>query len=358
MAHNFDTGFTVRTPAWHGLGVTLDEYPDSWAEARKHAGLIWEPAEDVIYRRVRIDAETAALIPGVVPTGDPEVWMAPLANHKLITRNDSGAELSVQRTEWPIIHHSTMGDLLDAVADEAGASFRFETAGSLQGGRKVWALARLDEPYQIPGDDSLTFPYFAMQNAHDGEGACRIIPTQVRIVCQNTWQLASTEADRHGFEVVIRHIGDPTERIEQAKATLSNARAAAANYANLMTDLAGLNYTDGVVETFLERMIPTPELATPRLIAERDERRNLCRAMLAQSPTLAPLPDTAYKLVQLVGEYTDHLRGLPENDDAKRKDVYLRRVMFKAGPGSQIKADVIDCARELCTEGRPIMVGV
>jgi phage/plasmid-like protein (TIGR03299 family) len=349
MAHQFDSGFFVREPAWHGLGEVLDDYPADWAEARSKAGLLWEPDEEPVYRVAKITAEEAAEQYGerALPTNRSDRWMVPVLDHKLITRNDTGAGLAIVRKGYELIHHFTMGDLLDEVAQEAGASFQFETAGSLQGGRKVWALARLDEPYTVPGDESRTYPYFAIQNAHDGEGACRIIPTQVRIVCMNTWQLAS---DLANFEVVIRHAGNVGERVEEAKRTIRATREAAAAYLDTMTELSKLNYNDSVLRTFLEHFIPTPEGATDRLIELRDERRGLCRAMLNQSPTLADLPDTAYKLVQLVGEYTDHLRDLPE-DETKRRDIYLRRTMFKAGPGSQIKQNVIDLAREVCTVG-------
>jgi phage/plasmid-like protein (TIGR03299 family) len=350
MAHNFDTGFTVRTPAWHGLGITLAEHPDNWDEARRAAGLLWEPAEDVIYRTVRLDGPTARTIDGAIATADPELWMVPLREHKLIKRDDTGAELSVQRTDYRVINHGTMGQLLDEVAKEAGTAFKFETAGSLQGGRKVWALARLDEPFTVPGDDSATYPYFALQNAHDGEGACRIIPTQVRIVCQNTWQLAS---DKATFEVVIRHAGNVDDRIEQAKGTLAQARQAAASYRTTMTELAELRYDDAVLATFLEHFIPTPEgaLATPRRMEMRAEHRNLCRRLLADSPTLAPLPDTAYKLVQVAGEYLDHARQLPVEDEAKRRDVYLKRTLLGGGDSNAHKAGVVSLARELCTVG-------
>lgn len=344
MAHNFDTGFTVRTPAWHGLGLTLDEYPDNWDDARRAAGLLWEPAEDTIYRRVRIDLASAPA--GSMATADPDVCMVPLTEHKLIARDDTGAELSVQRTEWPIIHHGTMGDLLQSVAAEAGTAFKFETAGSLQGGRKVWALARLDEPFTIPGDNSATYPYFALQNAHDGQGACRIIPTQVRIVCQNTWQLASEYAT---FEVVIRHVGNVAERVEQAKGTLAQARAAAQAYQLTMTDLAGLNYDDAVLATFLHEFIPTPEGATKVMQQQRADKRNLCRRLLAESPTLAELPRTGYQLVQLAGEYLDHARQLPTGDN--RRDVYLSRTVLGTGNGNAVKANVVNLARQLCTVG-------
>ena len=350
MAHEFDTGFTVRTPAWHGLGLTLADYPDTWAEARQYAGLLWEPAEEPIYRKVRgVFGPDDELPPGAFRVRGGSV-MVPMTDHKLIKRDDTGAALSVQRTDYPIIAHRTMGEVLDDVAAEAGASFRFETAGSLQGGRKVWALARLDEPFTIPGDTSATFPYLAMQNAHDGQGSCRIIPTMVRIVCANTWRAADEQADRHGFEVVIRHVGNVAERIEDAKLTLRRARAAATAHAATMTDLAGYRYDDAVLATFLETLFPTPEGGTPRLIEDRASKRQLCRAMLTESPTLAELPPTAYKLVQMAGEYVDHLRKLPA-DPERRADVYLRRTMFHEGDGANVKAGTINLARELCAAG-------
>lgn len=350
MAHQFDTGFTVRTPAWHGLGNVLADYPEDWASAREAAGLLWEPAEEPIYRKVRgVFAADDVLPAGAFRVRGGAV-MVPMTDHKLIKRDDTGAALSVQRTEYPLIHHVSMGDVLDSVAAEAGTAFRFETAGSLQGGRKVWALARLDEPYQVPGDDSATYPYFAMQNAHDGQGACRIIPTQVRIVCANTWRAADADADHHGFEVVIRHAGNVAERIEEAKTTLSRARAAAAAHKATMTDLTGYRYDDAVLAAFLEVIFPTPEGGTERLIEDRAAKRTLCRRMLTESPTLAPLPNTAYKLAQLVGEYTDHLRKLPA-DPTRRADVYLRRTMFHEGDGATIKAGTITLARDLCRAG-------
>lgn len=348
--HEFETGFTVRTPAWHGLGTVLTEAPASWDEARLAAGLLWEPAEDVIYRRVLVPAGTQ-LPEGAIVTGeqaDGSRWvMAQLVHHKLIKRDDTQAELSVQRTDYPLIHHGTMGDLLDSFAKEAGATFKFDTAGSLQGGRKVYAVCRLDEPYTIPGDTSPTYPYIAMQNAHDGEGACRIIPTEVRIVCMNTWRMASDQAR---YEVVIRHIGDTAERVEQAKEGLAMARTASADYREQMTELAGLRYDDAVLATFLEHVFPTPEGGTDRLVADRAEKRTLAKAMLTHSPTLAELPPTAYKLVQMVGEYADHIRQLPTDPD-RRKDVYLKRTMFHQGEGAGIKLATINLARELCSSG-------
>src|ERR1044072_1095622 len=55
MSHDFTSGLSVHEVPWHGLGEVLDDYPESWAEARKIAGLEWEPAMEPVYaKQIRI----------------------------------------------------------------------------------------------------------------------------------------------------------------------------------------------------------------------------------------------------------------------------------------------------------------
>lgn len=51
MPAYFDTGFVVREPAWHGLAPVLDDYIDNWPDARKAAGLDWDPVAAPAYAR-------------------------------------------------------------------------------------------------------------------------------------------------------------------------------------------------------------------------------------------------------------------------------------------------------------------
>lgn len=55
MTHYFESGFSVRTPMWHGLGNVLIDYPGSWDEARHPAGLDWEPIKVPTYEYRGID---------------------------------------------------------------------------------------------------------------------------------------------------------------------------------------------------------------------------------------------------------------------------------------------------------------
>src|SRR5439155_1483381 len=77
-----------------------------------------------------------------------------------------------------------------------GSSLHFETAGSLYGGRRVWALARLPEHVEVGGDP--TGVHVLITNSHDGSSAVQAAVTPVRVVGQTTldWGLRVKGAGR------------------------------------------------------------------------------------------------------------------------------------------------------------------
>jgi len=376
MPAYFDTGFSVRQPMWHRQGSVLEDYPTDWDDARKKAGLLWEPtyADLFVQRTVPALCRSCAEVVGadhadtcplyddaitavwphqcgpedsvVVRELDDERLLVhvPTEGHQAIVRDDNWAVLATPTDSYKLIQHSQMGELLDAYSSawrQAGADVKFETAGSVRGGALVWALVWLDEPAYVPGDDSPTYPFAALLNAHDGSAACRLTPTSIRIVCWNTWKMAEAEGERNAHAVVLRHSGDVGARLEDAKASLAGMRDEAKEWQVLAADLASININDAVVRTFLDEFIPIPEAASERTRSNRAERQAAFMAMLTDSPTLAPLPNTAYKLVQAAGEYLDHLRPF------RNPDTYLARTMFSSEP---IKGGAIKLVRQLARE--------
>lgn len=351
MPAYFDTGFSVRQPMWHRLGEVLDEYPEDWDDARRHAGLMWEPTYLDLYVPRLLEVGTPEDLPtGAVPVGAPGTQVGektlvhvPVDGFRAIARDDNLQVLATPKDSFQLIYHHQMGELLDAYTEawrKAGAKVKFETAGSIRGGAMVWALVYLDEPYTIPGDDSETYPFAALLNAHDGTAACKLLPTQVRVVCWNTWNAASAAGDRTGHQLVIRHAGNVNDRLEDVKASLATMRDEAKEWQVLAADLAGINVNDAIVTTFLDEFIPVPENASERTRNQREERRATFRKLYTESPTNAAIQGTAYGLVQAAGEYLDHLRPF------RNQDTYLARTMFQPEP---VKAGVIKLVRELAT---------
>jgi phage/plasmid-like protein (TIGR03299 family) len=357
MSHLVENMFSVREMPWMGLipGVTvLPEYPGSWAQARVHAGLEWEPVEDDVYRKTGtkrfevpqlepwgMDGEDVLYkVPTVEVVEVPEIEQN--TGHKHIVRSDTGAILAVNSKGYTIIDNTEMGRILEAVLGTS-TNIKYETAGCLDGGKMVWALAMLDEPIELPGESSPTFPYLAMTNRHDGTGACTLRATAVRIVCANTFNAAEAEGERTGTTFSFQHSKNWKERIEDAKAAVTGARTQMQQYVELATDLLATPFTQVQRERFITAFIPTPPAGavTDRVMANTVESQNRLRQLFFSKTTIE-VADTAYGALQAGVEYLDHLRG------ARSIESRFRRTMISPEPG---KRRALKLIREIVAAG-------
>lgn len=351
MSANIDTMFSVRQVPWHREGLVLDEYPADWTEARKLAGLEWEPIEAPVYRVH--DYETITVpqfeVYGMGDDGEPlyrmtgpscEVQVAQVEEntaHKHIVRSDTGQVLSVNTKGYTLINHEEMGEIVEAVLGLDNV--KWETAGSLDGGKTVWCLAMLDEPIVLPGDDTATYPYMAITNHHDGTGSCALRATAVRIVCANTVRAAEMEGERTGATFSFRHSKKWRDRIAEAREAVNGVRAEMVAYRKLATELLGMPFTAGQRELFVTAFIPAPPqgLVTERVMGNIEEARNKLRAIFT-SPTTEPVAHTAYGAVQAAVEYLDHVRT------ARTWETRLNRCVLRPEP---LKAKAMKLVREI-----------
>lgn len=310
MPAYFDCGFSVREPMWHGEGLVLTDYPDDWDRARTLAGLDWEPEPAPVF----------------VAEGRSAIGNREVAGFQAIRRSDTGEVLGLPTGAYSVITHAQMGEIIEAVL-AADSNVKFETAGSCRGGRQVWALAYLDEPYQLPGDTSQTYPFLALLNSHDGTAACSLTYTDVRVVCWNTWNAADAQGEQSGTRFVFRHTGDVTDRIAQAKQALSSLREDSKRTHELFLQLAQVPVNDENVVAFTERFLPSPrdtgEQCTDRVHNNVVRARGAFGRLYLESPTMDGIQGTAYGLLQASTEYLDHIRK------AKSKDTLMGRTLLK-----------------------------
>lgn len=126
MAANVETMFYVREKPWHGLGTRVMTAPTS-EEALELAGLNWKVVQEPVY------------------TGENEL----IEGYKANVRDSDRKVLGVVTNRYRVIQNSDAFSFTDALL---GEGVRYETAGSLMGGRKVWLLARLPHEYIITGE--------------------------------------------------------------------------------------------------------------------------------------------------------------------------------------------------------------
>ncbi|WP_414616819.1 DUF932 domain-containing protein, partial [Stenotrophomonas muris] len=82
------------------------------------------------------------------------------------------------------------GEILEFYRDLTQHSgFELETAGVLKGGKKFWAMARTGQSTSLKGRDRVD-GYLLLATACDGTLATTAQFTSVRVVCNNTLQIA------------------------------------------------------------------------------------------------------------------------------------------------------------------------
>lgn len=337
MPAYFDMGLAVRQPSWHGEETLLDHHP-TLEEARLIAHP-WEPEKETLYRRnyVAIDAAVTDLVlaldegrlsaddlqkavTDIIEKAHPEV-----ANFKAIVRDDTRGLLHVAADTFGLFPNHGLYDIMEVFLGQGAV---IETAGTVNGGRQVYLLAYLPEPFQVPGDPSKTYPFLAILNAHDGTSALRLLPTDIRVVCWNTFNYASLVAEQSGVQYTFKHSATIAERVEEAKTALSQVRVQSSKYLELATELTGLTVDDESLADFLVDFLPSPEehgeIITDRVRENILTARKAFKQVYFDSETTEGIRGTGYGLFQAAGEYLDHIRGY------RNRDTYLGRTVLSA----------------------------
>ena len=221
MAANVESMFYTRKAPWHGLGVRVEEAPES-KEALIQAGLDWKVEQTDVY------AASGERILG----------------YKANIRDIDRSVLGIVGDRYKIVQSEEAFAFTDGLL---GEGVKYETAGSLAGGKIVWMLAKLPEKYIISGD--AIEPYLVFCNSHDGSGAIRVAMTPVRVVCQNTLNLALKGASRVWS---ARHTGNVMSRMDEARETLQLANAYMSQLGRSINELQDKKLTDKKVLAMID----------------------------------------------------------------------------------------------------------
>lgn len=292
MAANVETMFYVRETPWHGLGTRVMEAPSS-KEALGLAGLDWKVVQEPVY------TQAEELIEG----------------YKANVRDTDRKVLGVVTNRYRIIQNEEAFGFTDALL---GEGVRYETAGSLQGGRKVWLLARLPHEYIISGER--ISPYLVFSNAHDGSGAVRVALTPIRVVCNNTLNLALSTAKRSWS---MMHTGNVQEKLEEAKDTLFRAETYMDSLGKEFDELRKKKLTDKQVMDYIEILLPMEDNTTPQ------QRKNISRLRedmgrrYFDAPDLKTVGKNAYRFINAVSDFATHAEPLRKTANYK-ENVFAR----------------------------------
>lgn len=294
MSANVETMFYTREKPWHGLGTRVEEAPTS-ADALVYAGLDWE----VIQKNVH--TEDGSLIAG----------------YKVNTRSTDNAALGIVSDRYKVVQN---GDAFQFTDDLLGAGVTYETAGALQGGRKVWMLAKMPQKYFIAGDE--IEPYLVVMNSHDGSSGIKVAMTPIRVVCSNTLNLALGSAKRIW---TTKHTENVMYRVHEAEETLGLAERYMAELGRGIDALSRIKLTDKKVMEFMNEFFPT---TTDLPDVQRKNNQRLLDNMKArywEAPDLANVGKNAYRFVNAVSDFATHADPIRKTKNYS-ENLFLRTI--------------------------------
>lgn len=273
MSANVETMFYVREVPWHGLGTRVEEAPNS-ADAIRLAELDWRVESNPIYDVYGKE------IPGFV------------AN----TRSSDNSVLGIVSPQYKIVQNSKAFEFTDSLLDDGVV---YETAGSLKDGKMIWLLAKM--PQQKILDDAFD-PYICFTNSHDGTGAVKVCMTPVRVVCNNTLNLALSTAKRSWS---ARHMGNIDSKLEEARHTLGLANDYMKSLEEEADRLANIQVTDSQILKMFDELYPITAETTARKIENINTiKDNFFRCY--EMPDIRQFKNTAWGVINAISDQATH----------------------------------------------------
>ena len=294
MSANVETMFYTREKPWHGLGTQVMEAPTS-AAALSLAGLDWRVIQKPLLTYDEI----------------------PVPGFKANVRDSDNQVLGVVTDRYKVVQNEDAFAFTDSLL---GEGVTYETAGSLQNGRRTWILAKLPQRYIISGDEIT--PYLVFMNSHDGSGAIKAAMTPIRVVCQNTLNLALTKAKRTWS---ADHGGDIQGKLEDARDTLLYAGRYMEELGKAIDGLNKIRLSDRKVYEYIDALFPLVDNATAT------QKKNLLRlkedvkVRYFEAPDLKGVGKNGYRFVNAVSDFATHSEPLRKRANYK-ESLFARTV--------------------------------
>ena len=298
--HLVETMAYAGEKPWHGLGnkLTTLQPIDVW---KRQAGMDW-----------MIEESEVRYITGNHTVGAIHTF----PEQKVLYRSDTKRPLAVVSKRFQVVQPEEVLEFYRDLTEDAG--FELETAGVLREGRKFWALARTGQSTTLKGKDQVN-GYLLLATACDGSLATTAQFTSVRVVCNNTLQIALGD-NRGAVKVPHRSAFDA----EAVKQQLGITVAPWARFVTQMKDLVACPVDPDSVEGLLRRVLVYPGQPGKAPVVNEQAVRSV-RALYdggGRGAQLASSRGTAWGLLNSVTEYVDHHRRA-RSDDRRREAAWF-----------------------------------
>ena len=317
MVAALDSGLFVNadmSQEWHGLGMVVDEPPDTIQDAMILAGMDWTVESSPIFTN-------GIEIPG----------------YKALTRSDNGHVLNVCKKSWTPLQNESAFNFCEPIV--AGGYGSISAAVSLQGGKRIAVTLKMRDGMRdvVPGDPVQA--YKVLYNSHDGTLQLGVKDTTIRPVCQNTLSMAlqgpKVKAGRKHWvqgHAKIRHTKGMPEQVDILQtmilAQLEEFDRTVTEYQAMASkQLTAKGFDQYLSTVFADQLISTD--GTQKEITElRAYTQLLDNFENGKGMDIKGVRGTAWAAYNAVTDFTTHQRGSQDLDGIRDR---LNSIWFGSG---------------------------
>ncbi|MCG3204283.1 MAG: hypothetical protein KCHDKBKB_00998 [Elusimicrobia bacterium] len=309
MPANINTMMYVGEKPWHGLGKRLEKAATS-AEAIAAAGLNWKVDKSPLF------LEGGKKVEGAFAT----------------VREDTKQVLGVVGNVYQPLQNKDAFSFFDAIVGIKEAMYH--TAGALGQGECVWILAKLPGLIRVVGDD-VTEKYLLLTNRHDGWGSVQVLFTPIRVVCQNTLNVALSS---EGARATLRHTTTIGLRVEEVRQQLGIIQAKFGLFEEAAKSLSKVAIGQKSFNTYLKNV---------GLVKDEDDSSSRAKKIMdevsllfehGKGNDLPGVKGTAWAAFNAVAEYADYVRPSREKNSDKGMNARAKSILFGTGATLKQKA--------------------
>jgi phage/plasmid-like protein (TIGR03299 family) len=302
---------------WHALGQSV-EGAMTWREAMQKAGLDYKVSK----------RQLSICINGI--------WQ--LVESYGIFRDDNDVFLGAVGDKYTTIQNEKAFDFVDSLLETSGA--HYDTAGALGNGERIFVSATIPyslAPNRAPTDKTNCFLMFT--TSHDGTLSATAKLTTVRVVCQNTLNMAMQNSAFGTLK--IRHTESGNDRLDKAKTIFQGVTQTVESLKEKFNLLAERKPNREEIHGIMDKLFGKDW-------KESTQKKNQIEkiAFLFDNNDNGAFPEikgSAYSLLQSVTNYVDHDRTIRRTDSTKNmSENAIRTQSALFGSGEEFKTEALE----------------
>ena len=236
-----------------------------------------------------------------------------------------GKHPQIVSDRYEIIQNYEMVDLVDELG------LPVTTAGTMFNSSMAWMLLDLGESVAFAGTEEAT-NRFLLVATHHGTGNFVVYVVTVRVVCQNTYDIATRMGD---LRWSIKHTSSAKDRLIEARQGLERAYRAMDDMDREIIELMDRDFRDSQWDELVNTIQPVVSahygekrngewgiLNTKAVNAAAETRNKLGRIWRNDNGTIPR--QSAFHAIQAVNEYEQHYHGHGKNRDQRMMQKFIK----------------------------------